>query len=136
MSYYNIFLDDERSPKDVTWIQLPLVNWEIVRNYFQFTSLITSKGLPQNITFDHDLSDEHYKEYFRSNKNNSMFNYRNMTEKTGRDCALWLANYCIDRCLPLPVYYVHSMNGPGSGNIISILESARKAINERQSMVT
>ena len=37
---YNLFLDDMRYPKDVKWIELPLVEWTIVRNYKEFGSFV------------------------------------------------------------------------------------------------
>ena len=55
--YYNLFLDDERFPCKVSWINLPPVQWEIVRNYSQFIQIITERGLPEHISYDHDLSD-------------------------------------------------------------------------------
>jgi hypothetical protein len=50
-------------------------------------------------------------------------------EKTGRDAALWLANYCVDNGIPIPVYYVHTLNPDGGANIVSILESAKKSMS-------
>ena len=55
-----LFLDDERAVKDVTWIELPLGPWTVVKNYRQFVEYITNNGLPEVISFDHDLADEHY----------------------------------------------------------------------------
>jgi len=132
---YNLFLDDHRNPKDVKWIDLPPVSWVIVRNYKQFVETILKDGVPRIISFDHDLADEHYKEYTTCNDNKLLsgargkIRYEHFQEKTGYDCAKWLANYCVDKNLPLPLYYLHSLNGIGCANIFSILESARKVQN-------
>ena len=123
---YSLFLDDERYPQDVKWVTLPLASWDIVRNYDQFVDIITKRGLPDKISFDHDLCSEHYTEYFRSIQENRQIDYSKFKERTGFDCAKWIVNYCIDRRLQIPVYYVHSMNEIGKRNIISILESLKK----------
>lgn len=55
----NIFLDDERMPSDVFWIQLPNVTWEIVRTPEDFLNLI--KNNPKSvkcISFDNDIQHE------------------------------------------------------------------------------
>lgn len=129
---YHLFLDDERMPKDVKWIELPLVAWTIVRNYKQFVEIIERDGLPQTVTFDHDLADEHYKEYHIAHDKRMLtygqIRYDSLKEKTGYECAKWLAEYCVDKNLPIPLYYVHTLNGIGRANIVSVLESARKVI--------
>jgi hypothetical protein len=132
---YNLFLDDMREPRDVKWISLPLVDWEVARNYKEFVSYIEKYGLPEIISFDHDLADEHYNSYHMSlDEHGEMkgeIKYDGFKEKTGHDCAKWLAEYCLDKNLPIPVYYLHSMNHIGCLNIDSILKSARKVQNER-----
>lgn len=46
---YALFLDDERFPKNVTWIDYPISdgNWTIVRNYKEFVDIIMKKGIPK-----------------------------------------------------------------------------------------
>jgi len=132
--HYHLFLDDERMPKDVKWIELPSVNWVIVRNYKQFVETIERDGIPHTISFDHDLADEHYQEYSVAHDKRMLsygtIRYDKLAEKTGYDCAKWLAQYCVDNNVPIPLYYLHTLNGIGRQNIFSILESARKVINE------
>ena len=128
---YNLFLDDIRYPKDVTWIKLPNVEWTIVRNYQEFVEIIEKNGIPIICSFDHDLADEHYVEYHNAHNSNNTeqkIHYENFVEKSGYDCAKWLANYCVDTNTPIPLYYLHSLNPIGRQNIFSILESARKAM--------
>lgn len=124
MSSYYLFLDDIRHVKDVTWVELPTVKkWFIVRNYDEFTHLIEKKGLPEFISFDHDLAEEHY------NDSMMLFQdpYHSFKEQTGADCARWLTDYCYDLNLDLPKYQIHSMNSIGGANIKSILESYKKS---------
>jgi hypothetical protein len=133
MKYY-LFLDDERDPKKVTWVDLPLVEWIIARNYNQFIDIIQKNGMPEAISFDHDLADEHYQEYHRAHTISSptygTFRYDTLKERTGYECAKWLAQYCVDKNQKIPQYYIHTMNPIGGSNIISILESAKKVITQ------
>lgn len=91
--------------------------WIIVRNYDEFVDWILKNGLPDVISFDHDLADEHYA--FAGN-------YNIFREKTGYDAAKWLVEFCMYEKLQLPEYYVHSMNVVGKENIINYLENYRK----------
>lgn len=53
-----IFLDDERIPTDVTWIQYPEISWAIVRDDIEFTKTFkkfVELGKPFVVSFDHDL---------------------------------------------------------------------------------
>ena len=124
-----LFLDDIRVPYDVfkTTINPIFENnedWVVVRDYHQFVNYITKFGLPDFISFDHDLSYDHYLE-----ENQSDIEYVKLNEKTGYDAAKWLINYCVENELHLPKFYVHSANPVGKQNIISDLETATK--NER-----
>lgn len=116
---YKLFLDDERLPQKVTWVNLPSGPWEIVRNYQQFVDHITKNGLPSFVTFDHDLSVED------QNKNPATTTFK---EKTGMDCAKWLVEYCANNNKMFPPYEVHSMNVIGKVNIKSYIESYKSTI--------
>ena len=113
----NLFLDDIRNPVNVTqswhngvWIEFPShYVWDVVRSYKEFVAYIETNGLPTRIAFDHDLS------YEDQNKTEGFI------EKTGMDCAKWLVDYCIDKDLALPEFYVHSFNVVGRMNIANLL---------------
>ncbi len=111
---YNLFLDDERNPEAVfNYTKLDIyknLHWVIVRNYNEFINNIIKNGLPEIVSFDHDLADINYD----SKTAKQSFNYQ---EKTGYDCAKWLVDYCIDKQLNFPVYYIHSKNQVGAENI-------------------
>lgn len=116
---YYLFLDDERYPKQVTWVDLPLYDWTIVRNYNEFVKIITKQGLPKAISFDHDLAIEHYPfmEPDGGISNPTTISYESYREKTGYDAAKWLVEYCRYHKTPLPEYYIHTMNPVGRENI-------------------
>jgi hypothetical protein len=116
-----LFLDDERDPINTyeytRYVPFVSKEWDIVRSYDEFTQYIIQNGLPDFISFDHDLG---YisQDYWDNNLNNN--------EKNGMDCAKFLIEYCIDNNNNLPQYYVHSMNPVGKRNIISILSNFSK----------
>ena len=123
---YHLFLDDERFPDQVNWVDLPLHDWIIVRNYDEFVECTTEYGLAQTYSFDHDLGMTAYIEFNRCITENENFDYSRLKEKTGMDCVHWLVNYCISNNLIFPEYFVHSMNFIGKENIISLIESFKK----------
>lgn len=131
---YHLFLDDERVPTDVKWLELPPLPWVIVRNYNQFVETIKRDGIPTTVSFDHDLADEHYQEYKCAHDEKMLsygkIRYERLAEKTGYSCAQWLAQYCVDNNIPIPLYYLHTLNGIGRQNMFSVLESARRVIAE------
>ena len=123
---YNLFIDDFRMPKDAfAYMKLPQYitkEWIVVRNFYAFITIIQNKGIPDSISFDHDLSDSHY---------NTELNipYDQYTEKTGYHCAKWLIDYCIDNNKKLPAeILIHSTNPAGSLNIKSLFESYEKSL--------
>jgi hypothetical protein len=117
-----LFLDDVRSAEMVFINTIDPIyennnEWEIVRSFNEFVSYIEENGLPEFISFDHDLDFEHYKL-----ENQQDIDYEKMEIKTGFHAAQWLINYCAENKLKLPNYKVHSMNLAGKRNIERILE--------------
>lgn len=90
----NLYLDDLRPTPE---------GFERVYSYDEFVNFINTHGLPDFISFDHDLG----------------------VEETGFDCAKFLVNYCIDHNLKLPDYQVHSQNPVGKENIEKLFEHFR-----------
>jgi len=127
---YNLFLDDNRKPSDVTWVELPLVPWVVVRGCDTFISTISRYGLPRIVSFDHDLCDEHYERYFKAKKTGA-FDYNNLTVRTGLDAAKWLVKYCEMFHKLLPECHIHTRNHFGEANIREVLKAfkpSKKAI--------
>lgn len=116
-----LWLDDRRDPTDdpVALSRLPLeegckVVW--VKNYNQFVNHIYINGLPDYISFDHDIEEDQYapKEYW-DGRYLEWKEEQNIQSMTGEDCAKFLVNYCISNdFLDLPAWNVHSMNPVGS----------------------
>lgn len=124
---YNLFLDDVRIPTHVTWVEIPAnQHYSVVRNYKEFVDLISLRGLPKFVCYDHDLADCHY----GHGLNGDHIPYNTYIEKTGYDCAKWLVGYCMSKGVKHPSYIVHSMNPIGKKNIESYIESYNKSISE------
>ena len=145
MKRYNLFLDDFRDPGVCTdyWTKWMPQNrslytqgtWVVVRDYSEFVETVSKKfaegEFPALISFDHDLADEHYgmisktdfldlREYYESEDR----------EMTGRDCAKWLVQFCIDNDVDLPDYWIHSMNPGGAERIHQEMQDWHR-FNER-----
>lgn len=112
-----LWLDDIRDPTTEKWnneIAKYIINpltvdiiW--VKNYNEFVKYLNKYNLPNIISFDHDLADEHY-DYFEE----EVGKYE---EKTGMDCCKFLVNYCLDNNLELPQFNIHSANPVGAENM-------------------
>jgi len=128
---YSLFLDDFRVPN--TFLK-DIRTWTVVRNYKEFVKTIKERGLPDFISFDHDLGPEHYAifdilEALQQEEPLPKYDkipYDKYEEKTGYHCALYLIEYCKGKKLPLPDYQVHSMNPVGAENIKKLLENYKK----------
>lgn len=141
MQKVKLYLDDVRMPRHSypamsrrTGTEASVYqndDWNIVRTYDEFVNWIKQNGLPDLISFDHDLADEHIQYYFDNGGHHNPPNPQEttFTEKTGYDCAKWLVDYCVENNKSLPDYLVHSANPVGSLNILTYLNNAKKHTN-------
>lgn len=130
-----LWLDDIRDPfdKDFTpYVALynPFLNEphkvEWVKNYAKFTEYIVLYGIPDAISFDHDLADEHYQ---------MDTNPEDYKEETGMDCVKFLCNiidynntnYSTNYKLPICIF--HTANPAGKANMQTYIENAKKHLN-------
>jgi len=125
---YNLFLDDVREPN--TFLQ-SIKTWVIARDYNAFINIITEKGMPMFISFDHDLAFEHYP-FNDDRQDGTRIPYNEYSEKTGYHCALWLTEHCMNMNFPLPEFQVHSMNPVGKQNINSLLKRFKEIQKSNQ----
>jgi hypothetical protein len=105
-----LFLDDVRKPYDSSW--------DVVRSYEQFVEYIKNLGVPDIISFDHDLADEHYPIGIQNPKEKILYNL--YKEKTGYHAALYLTK--IGKFPKLAI--VHSFNPVGARNIVRLFIEA------------
>jgi hypothetical protein len=112
-----LYLDDVRIPTEG--------EWEVVRNYDEFVAHIKLNGLGayEVISLDHDLGEGALIEYYTNTKPNYELDYNRIPEKTGMDCARFLASESMDTKTPLPTIYVHSANPIGAANIMGYLNN-------------
>lgn len=129
MEKYNLFLDDIRNPEvclNYKTEYMPenrriysMEEWTIARNYEDFVKIIRdefSNGrFPGLVSFDHDLADVHYDP-------NTMIQGFSYSEETGKECADFLVNFCIENNLDLPSFYIHSANPTGRERIYQSLQ--------------
>jgi hypothetical protein len=121
-----LFLDDERMPKDVTWILIGGrgfwgADWQIVRSLSEAIAWVHVNGFPDVISFDHDLGLMHYAGDY-SDRN------------TGYDFAKWLIEHDMDtNTMPENFSFtVHSKNPIGSANIQTLLNNYIRTKKERK----
>lgn len=98
-----LFIDDLRNPPDDSWV--------VVRSYNEAIDYLANTGMPDIISFDHDLG----------------------LAETGYDTAKWIVNKIIDNELDLPqsfTYKVHYMNPIGAANIKHLLDNFTKYYRE------
>ena len=97
------------------------LDWVIVRSYDTFVKYIEKNGVPELISFDHDLADEHYNSLREPND----VDYNEYTEKTGYECVKWLCGYCIDN-KEIPECLFHTQNIIGQINMSKYIENFKK----------
>jgi hypothetical protein len=92
-----MYLDDERLPKT-------LHDWIVVRSVAEARKLIRQNGMPDYISFDHDLGADC---------------------ENGFDLAKWIVGMDLDGEIRLPAgfdYNIHSANPVGTANIRGLLD--------------
>lgn len=120
-----LYLDDIRTPTET----LPNAHpWDVVRNYADFVDYITNNGIPDLISFDHDLAKEHMEDYYAQVFQNGYQNpdYDSYKEKTGLDCAKFLCEYAERMNQEIKTCVVHSHNPVGAQNIMMYINGFMK----------
>lgn len=121
---YNLFLDDLRNPDWViqykTDLDYTTLEWVIVRSHDDFVRYILKNGIPNLISFDHDLADEHY-----SYKDLDDYELLRMddVEKNGYESLKWICDYVLEiyeeKNIVLPKMKFHTGNIVGMKNMVS-----------------
>jgi hypothetical protein len=94
-------------------------NFIWVKNIYQFIDYIEKNGIPQFVSFDHDLNNRGGGEGLSDEQK---------INNNGVNCAKWLVNYCKQNNQPLPKFYVHSANPKHGPEINRVLTSENKQI--------
>lgn len=99
-----LFLDDVRPVPS---------GWELVKSYGEFVDWVAANGVPDVVSFDHDLAPEHYDPNWDNPDRN--IDYASMNFKTGYDCAKHLVGIGVPKLVR-----VHSWNVAGAANIANV----------------
>lgn len=109
-----LLLDDDRTVArcfDMTGNSAYLQgDWDVVTNFDEFQDYIYRYGVPDVISFDHDLNDLHYqhaKRFFFQYFEHVRFN------DTGYHALRWLLMYIMYNMAQLPTIYFHTLNDYG-----------------------
>jgi hypothetical protein len=142
---FNLFLDDLRKPEHayiypkrngagliIETQSLKYVSnvqnddWIVVRNYDDFVKTIEEKGLPDVVSFDHDLSTEYVQHYYKVTEKTGIIEYGNLKPDSGYHCAKFICQKCLEKNTPFPRYFIHSANKWGGENIKNYIENFLK----------
>lgn len=103
------------------------INFVWVKNLYQFIEYIEKNGVPEFISFDHDLNNRGGGEGLSDEQK---------LNNNGANCAMWLVKYCQKTHSKMPKFFIHSANDRGSEEINRILNNNMKHkvvhINEGQ----
>lgn len=124
-----LYLDDVKTPAKTIPGYEP---WDIARNAIEFELYIRIKGIPDYISFGHDLALEHISDFTKYQMEGiPAINYGDFKEKTGLDCLKWLCDYITEQIelgnnIKLNAIGVHSDNPLGSFNILNMANGFKK----------
>lgn len=90
-----------------------ITDWTVVRNYDEFVDCINGRGIPDTVSFDHDLHLEHVRHFIEHTSRTGFIEYGNLSMKTGKHCADFLVNKVAEIDCIEPACYVHSANHVG-----------------------
>jgi hypothetical protein len=117
---YYLFLDDNRIPNYIKHVPgVPQeVTWTTVRTFDSFVKCIQENGVPEFISYDHDLCIDAVKEFLKAEEQQRDFNYfKKPMEKTGMHCLFWLLDYLENSSQKHPRFYIHSSNWKCAGKM-------------------
>jgi hypothetical protein len=105
--HYNLFLDDIRELSYLSNVISPLdsSDWIVCRNSFEALSCVINNGIPNFISFDHDLG--------------------------GEDTAMVFVKKWVEEIeKKFPAFYIHSSNPIGKENLRSFIFSYNRSFEE------
>lgn len=122
---YALFLDDVRDPNS-SWMNYcmqcrdyDLVKWTIARSFDEFKAIIDEKGMPDFISYDHDLHDEHYDGSMWLGLNEYNEVAKNFKHPTGLECAQYVLEKLGDKVHP--PFFPHTQNPIGYMRIMALI---------------
>ena len=138
--YVILWLDDKRDPFEREWndyikgiVPSNGLNYNIawVKDRNEFFKYLRENGLPDFISWDSDLAEEHYtpEEYWDDyDRSKAYQESQNYIHPIGVVVALEFIQYCRYYMRQIPDYHIHSENPVGADNIRTILETGKRLI--------
>ena len=117
-----LYLDDIRTPQTEGWV--------IVRNYKDFVAWVRLNGIPDEVSFDHDLGEDIAKAKVEAGMSKRKAREQKKETLSGYDAAKWLGEYCLDNNIPFPAWNCHSANPVGKANIEAYINNVIKHQNK------
>lgn len=136
-----LYLDDFRNPIDSYHTMKDTIylsgKWNIVRNYNEFKQYIEDNGIPDIVSFDHDLADEHYTpaeywDHYEASEEYQNQRYPEYKEKTGYDCLMFLLEHVLNpdaRVNIIPSILIHTANPVGRDKMKAAINSFNRYID-------
>ena len=97
------------------------VNFVWVKNLYQFIEYVENNGVPEFVSFDHDLNNRGGGEGLSDEQK---------LNNNGVNAAKWLVNYCRQNKQSLPKFYVHSANPKHGPEINRVLNAENKLMKK------
>jgi hypothetical protein len=121
-----LFLDDTRDPPE----HISKV-FDTVRSHVEFTEWVDLNGVPDLVSFDHDLHAEHVSFFFDKGgfRNPPDPTHEIFFNPTGYDSAKWLAKRCVETGRYPEYVIVHSNNPVGGDRIYSLFTGLTESRN-------
>lgn len=113
-----LFLDDVRNPPG----HLRSV-FDTARSHAELVAWVEERGIPELVSFDHDLHPEHVSFFFDGGgfRNPPDPSFEVFANPTGYDSAKWLLERCESEGRHPRYVIVHSNNPKGSDRIVSLV---------------
>lgn len=111
-----VFVDGERLPV----AQIPGYDrWVLCRNFEEWVTYLSYNGVPDLVSFTHDLADEHFQDQAKYELQGiEAIQYNDFVQPTGLQCAQYLCAFCEQNGLPIQAVGVHCPERPmGAHNI-------------------
>ncbi len=125
-----VFVDDRKFPK----VKLEgYGNWIWLKSYVDLVEYLSYRGIPEYISFDHDLHEEHERDFERNELAGiAAIEYEGFEHATGLRCIQYLCEFAELNGLPLQTIGIHCANERPMG-ALNMYTAAKEFIDHYKS---